>query len=99
MTTHERMCGDFFKSITCKLRLDVLDGFGFRWMLVRFFCLDFGCLPILRLVVVNGAVTITILAKSSLTITLTISTQAQSLFHRRQTKIKRTTIMTVLKDK
>jgi hypothetical protein len=47
-TTHERMCGDFFKNITCKLRLDVLDGFGFRWMLVRFFCLDFGCLPILR---------------------------------------------------
>ena len=40
----------------------------------------------------------TILAKSSLTITLTISTWAQSFFHRRQTKIKRTTITTILKD-
>jgi hypothetical protein len=50
-------------------------------------------------VAVNGVVTITILAKSSLTITLTISTQAQSFFHRRQTKIKRTTIIIVLKDK
>ena len=47
---------------------------------------------------VNGAVTITILAKSSLTITLTISTRAQSFFHRIQTKIKRTTITIVLKD-
>ena len=46
---------------------------------------------------VNGAVTITIIAKSSLSITHTISTQAQSFFHRRQTKIKRTTITTVLK--
>ena len=36
-------------------------------------------------------------AKSSLSITLTISTRAQSFFHRRQTKIKRTTVTTVLK--
>ena len=48
-------------------------------------------------VAVYGAVTITILAKSNLSITLTISTRAQSFFHRRQTKIKRTTITTVLK--
>ena len=50
-------------------------------------------------VVVNGAVTITILAKSSLTITLIISTRAQGFFHRRKTKIKRTTITIVLKEK
>ena len=50
-------------------------------------------------VAVIGAVTITILAKSTLTITLTISIRAQSFFHRRQTKIKRTTITTVLKEK
>ena len=36
-------------------------------------------------VAVYGAVTITILAKSNLSITLTISTRAQSFFHRRQT--------------
>ena len=50
-------------------------------------------------VAVNRAVTVTILAKSSLSITLIISTRAQSFFHRRQTKIKRTTITIVLKDK
>jgi hypothetical protein len=47
---------------------------------------------------INGTVTITIPTKSSLTITLTISTRARSFFHRRQTKIKRTIITTVLKD-
>ena len=50
-------------------------------------------------VAVNGATTITILAKLSLAITLTISTRAQSFFYRRQTKIKRATITTVLKEK
>jgi hypothetical protein len=50
-------------------------------------------------VAVNDVVTITISAKSSLTITLTINTRAQSFFHRRQTKIKRTTITIVLKEK